>query len=130
MLSGALASWGQANVYLMERAASKDFVAPLLVATEYLSLMGDLVTGYFLLRKAVKAWHELATIAGDAGVALEDAKALRKLARENPDARFYYEKVKTAQFFAAHELPLVQAKTAAVTSGDTSSMELFWEDLG
>ena len=128
-VSRGLDGWAGVNRYFVEASGKKDFLAPLLGATEYLSLTGDLVSAYFLLLKAAKAWPALEALATTAKVDMGDRKALRRFAAGNSDARFYFEKVQLAHFFASHELPALHAKAQAVCSGDRSAMELFWESV-
>ncbi|MBW2733237.1 MAG: acyl-CoA dehydrogenase C-terminal domain-containing protein [Deltaproteobacteria bacterium] len=123
----ACGEWGKVNGFLMQAAGKRDMLTPLLGATNYLALMGDLVTSYVLLHQATVAWRKLEPLCKEAGIDGTDMAAVIKLAGENAEVRFLLGKVKTAQFFVAHELPNLYAKAASVMSGDQSSMEMLWE---
>jgi alkylation response protein AidB-like acyl-CoA dehydrogenase len=115
--------WGDVNAYFMASALQKQLLVPLVNASGYLALAGDLLMAYLLLDQAVIATRKLEAL----GVNPGDAKAVATLTRENPEARYLDGKIKTARFFCAHELPQVRAKAAAIKSGDLSAMQIQWE---
>ena len=121
-LATARDSWAAVNGYFMGAVAQKKLLIPLVNATQYLSLCGDLLLGYFLAEQATIAWDKLGPLCEAAGIDRKDGRALAGLAAENPDVGYYDGKIKTARFFAANELPLVPAKAAGIQSGDMSPM--------
>jgi alkylation response protein AidB-like acyl-CoA dehydrogenase len=127
-LAEARNAWGAVNGFFMASAAQKKLMVPLVNATNYLSLCGDLMLGCFLIWQAAVAWEKLQPLCKEAGVDPADARALSGLARENPEVRFYDGKLKTARYFCSYELPQVQAKAAAIKSGDMSAIHMVWED--
>ncbi len=127
-LSAAKDSWAGVNQFFVESAGKGNFIVPLLTATNYLSLCGDMLMAYFLLDQAVIAFGKLGAICQDAGVDPADPKALKKLGKDNAEAGYYYNKVLTARYFCAHELPQVAAKAVMIKSGDTSAWEAVWTE--
>ena len=133
-LKGAMASFaaarkelGKVTRFLGEAGAKRDMQTMLLGATNYLFAAGDVCVSYFLLDGAVKAYDRLLPLLADAGVEIADVAAVQKLGADNAEVRHLYGRIKSAQFFAAHELPNMYARSASVQSGDTSAMELIWE---
>ena len=133
-LDGALKSlvvardaWAAVNGYFMGAVAQKKLLVPLVQATQYLSLCGDVLLGWLLTEQATIAWDRLVPLCEAAGVDPADGRALGALARDNADVAYYDGKVKTARFFAANELPLVSAKAQAIQSGDMSPMFVTFE---
>ena len=101
----------------------KDPTGPILDATPYLDLFGQLVVGWLLLEQGTIAWPAFEAICKDKGVDPADRKAVAALCAENDEARFYHDKMKVAQFWARRSLPLVPAKAAVVKSSDRSPLE-------
>jgi hypothetical protein len=126
-LAAARDAWGSINGFFMGCAAQKKLLVPLVNATGYLSLCGDLMLAYFLLDQAAIAWDKLGGVCRAAGVDPKDGKAVAALAKENAEARYLDGKIKTARFFCAYELPMVQAKAAAIKSEDMSALHMVWE---
>ncbi len=122
--------WGAVNMYFINSAQQKLLMVPLVNASNYLSMSGDLLMGHFLLAQAGIACDKLAALCEEAGVDPADAKAVRALAKENPDAAYLDGKIKTAQYFAAYELPLVAAKGSGIQAGDMSAMYTIFEGEG
>lgn len=127
-LASARDAWGAVNGFFMSAAAAKKLMVPLVNATCYLSLCGDLMMGFFLTQQACLAWDKLQPLCNDAGVDPADAKALTELAQNDREVRYLDGKVKTAKFFCAHELPQVQSKAAAIQSGDVTALHMVWGD--
>ena len=136
-LARARDAWMSVNAAFAKSAAKRDVIPPLLSASTYLSLCGDLLVAYFLLDQAVKAQAKLFELYKDSAEAMneDDAEALftdveaaAELSRVNPEARFLDGKLKTARYFCAYELPSVHAKAEAIKSGDSSAMDIIWRD--
>ncbi len=102
----------------------KDPLVPVLNATPYLDLFGQVAVGWMLLEQASIAYPKLTAIAAAKGVKMDDAKALSALVGDNEDAKFFDGKVKVAQFYAARALPLCRAKADVLKAGDKTPMEM------
>ena len=85
---------------------------PVLVATPYLAMMGDTIYAILLLQQAAVAQQRLDALVEADGGSVED------LCDKNEMARFFYNKVLTAKFFAHEVLPVVHARAAAIEDGD------------
>lgn len=85
-------------------------------ATAVLQMFAETLCGYFLLSQAEVARKKLAEIKSSLN---KDEKVLLE---ENGNARFYHNKILSAQFFCARILPLVVAKRNAI-SEDTSAVK-------
>ena len=116
----ALASAAQA----LAAVGGSDPLKPMLEATPFLELTGQVVVGWLLLEQAVIAYPRLAAICAQKGVAEGDPAALARLCEADEDARFYDGKVKTAQFWARRSLPLVGARAEMVKSADRTALEI------
>ncbi len=127
-LAAARDAWGEVNGFFMGSVAMKKFHIPLVNATCYLSLCGDFLVGYFLVQQAILAKAKLEEICKGAGVDPNDAKAVSALAKDNPDARYFDAKIKTASYFCSYELPQVRSKANAIKSSDMSALHIVFED--
>jgi alkylation response protein AidB-like acyl-CoA dehydrogenase len=128
LFSSARDAWVEVNGFFMTSAMEKQLMVPLLNATAYLSLTGDLLMAYLLLDQARIACDKLGPLCKEAGVDPMDGKAVAALAAKHPDVRYYDGKIKTARFFCAHELPQVFAKAAAIKSKDMSALHIVFPD--
>jgi alkylation response protein AidB-like acyl-CoA dehydrogenase len=126
-LAAARDAWHGVNGFFMKMAAEQKLLVPLANASGYLALCGDLLMGTFLVEQAALAASKLGAICAQASVDPMDRKALAALVKDNSEARYLDSKIKTARFFCVNELPAVQARAAAITSGDLSAMAHVWE---
>jgi hypothetical protein len=99
-------------------------LVPVLGATPYLELMGDVVIGWLLLEQATIAYPRLEATCKAKGVDLADAAAVAELCADDEEARFYWGKVKLAQFWASQALSLAGAKAKRLELEDFSAMEV------
>ena len=128
LLGAARDAWTEVNGFFMSSAMEKQLMVPLLNASTYLSLTGDLLMAYLLLDQARIAWDKLGPLCQQAGIDPKDGKAVAALAQKHPDVRYYDGKLKGARYFCAYELPQVYAKAAAIKSKDMSAMHMVWDD--
>ena len=105
-------------------AGGSDPQKPMLEATGFLELTGQVVIGWLLLEQAAIAYPRLQAICTAKGVAIGDPAALARLCEADEDAKFYDGKVKTAQFWARRSLPLVRARAEMVKGADRSALEI------
>ena len=101
---------------------SGDLDYPLLSATPYLRMFGNVVVGWLLLEQAVVAHAALDELFAELGA--KDAAARAALCGEHPDAQFYDNKIKTAQFFASNLMSQNDHLVTAIQSGDRSPLEM------
>jgi len=103
---------------------SGDLDYPLLSATPYLRMLGNLIVGWLLLEQAVVADAALEEIYASSAAADDAAKAA--LRRGQDDAKFYFNKLKTAEFFVSNLLTQNEHLAAAIESNDHSALEAIY----
>jgi hypothetical protein len=87
-------------------------------ATDVTVFFGDVMCAYYLLKMALVAEQKLRPLAGG------DA---RKAALENPEARFYFNKIKTAEHYVYQILPRAKSIAAKVQSRNFAALEAVLE---
>jgi len=108
--------------YFGLKSITEDFMTPILYASPYLELFGDVAIGFMLLWQAVIADRRLEELYNDAKADTPEQKA--ELLKTNRSAAFYRGKVASAQFFANTVLSLAQGKARAIMSGERSAIDL------
>jgi alkylation response protein AidB-like acyl-CoA dehydrogenase len=108
--------------YFGLKSITEDFMIPVLYATPYLELFGDVAVGFMLLWQAVIADRRLNELYTDAKADTPQKKA--EFVRSNRSAAFYRGKVASAEFFANSILSLAQGKARAIMSGERSALDL------
>lgn len=108
--------------YFGLKSITEDFMTPILYATPYLELFGDVAVGFMLLWQAVIADRRLQELYDDAKADTPEKKA--ELVKTNRSAAFYRGKVASAQFFANSILSLAPGKARAIMSGERSAIDL------
>lgn len=104
------------------KSITEDFMTPILYATPYLELFGDVAVGFMLLWQAVIADRRLDELYRDAQADTPEKKA--EFLKANRSAAFYRGKVASAQFFANTILSLSKGKARAIMSGERSAIDL------
>ncbi len=108
--------------YFGLKSITEDFMIPVLYATPYLELFGDVAVGFMLLWQAVIADRRLEEIYSDSKADTPEKKA--EVVRTNRSAAFYRGKIASAQFFANTFLSLAKGKARAIMSGERSAIDL------
>jgi hypothetical protein len=108
--------------YFGLKSITEDFMTPILYASPYLELFGDVAVGFMLLWQAIIADRRLEELYGDAKADTAEKKA--ELLRTNRSAAFYRGKMASAQFFANTILSLSRGKARAIMSGERSAIDL------
>jgi len=108
--------------YFGLKSITEDFMIPILYATPYLELFGDVAVGFMLLWQAVIADRRLEELYSDAKADTPQKKA--EFVKTNRSAAFYRGKVASAQFFANTILSLAKGKARAIMSGERSAIDL------
>jgi hypothetical protein len=108
--------------YFGLKGMTEDYVEPLLYATPYLELFGDVAVGLMLLWQALIAQRRLQEIFLDAGA--EDAESQRQILAANRSAAFYRGKVASAEFFINNVLTLAKGKAKAIMSGQRAAVDI------
>jgi hypothetical protein len=110
------------SMHFAKVAAGGDTLYPMLHASPYLELFGDVELAYLLLDQAIIAQHKLQAIFQKAGATTDEAKV--KVTEEQADAAFYSGKVYTAEFFVTNILPKVQSTATTILSGNKSALAI------
>lgn len=118
----------EVTVYFGQKAMSGEPLVPVLYATPYLELFGDVAVGYMLLWQAQIADQRLEEIYSDAEAESREKKA--EVLENNRDAAFYRGKMASAEFFANAILSLAGGKAAAMTSGERSALDIPKQSFG
>ncbi len=149
-LGQAIAAWDDAKEKLTSTVASLANLAEELGpregvfhATDVCVYFGDVMSAYYLLRMARIAEDKLLALAdgkgagdvsgakgarvGKGGKAAPDPARLRALALDNEDARFYFNKIKTAEHYVFQILPRGKAIAAKVQSRNFAALEAVLE---
>ena len=101
---------------------SSSFLIPILNASPYLEIFGDLLIGHFLLQGAAIAQEKLNAIYTEKGADTKGTQ--RALVHDNADVAFYQGKIAAAKFFAVEVLFLVKSKCAAIKVADKVPIEM------
>jgi hypothetical protein len=99
------------------------FMLPILNASPYLELFGDLIIGHFLLQGAAIAEEKLQVIYA-AKSAKESKGKKRSLVHQDADVAFYAGKVSVAKFFTVNVLLGVKARCESLKAGDKTPIEI------
>ena len=102
--------------------AGGDMVYPVLNACPYLEMFGDVMVAYLLLGEAVIAQEKFDAICSEKSADSEEAR--KSLCEEDAEAKFYWGKVCSAEFFTTQILPRVNARAESIESGSRSAMEV------
>jgi alkylation response protein AidB-like acyl-CoA dehydrogenase len=130
-LGQAIAAWGDARDKLTGVVASLANLAEELGpregvfhATDVTVFFGDVMGAYYLLKMALISESHLRELAGGNGL---DAARLRALALDNEEARFHFNKIKTAEHYVFQILPRARATIARVQSRNFAALEAVLE---
>ncbi len=107
------------NFTMMGKA---DPEAAILGATPFLEAFGYVEVGRLLVESAVVAQPKLDAIFAREGAT--DDEARRQVVIDNPEARFYDSKIKTARFFAANLAPKAVFLAKTIKTGDRSALDI------
>jgi len=105
------------TMFLGSAGMSGDVFYPVLNATPYLQCFGDVVLGWLLLDQAYVAESALKKLTSDEG------EKLREKAKEDLNIRFYYNKIKTAEFFIKDLMQRAFSTISAIKSNCRAVLE-------
>ncbi|MCX5861273.1 MAG: acyl-CoA dehydrogenase [Desulfomonile sp.] len=108
--------------YFGLKSITEDFMTPVLYATPYLELFGDVAVGFMLLWQSIIADRRLEELYSDEKADTDAKKG--ELVKSNRSAAFYRGKIASAQFFANTVLSLAKGKARAIMSGERSAIDL------
>jgi len=108
-------------------ASGGNFAKPILYATPYQDLFGDVAVGFMLLWQAEVASRQLYKMF-DENQAVSSAQK-QEVIRDSSKAAFYTGKLASANFFANTILALVPGKSKSILDGDLTALEVPRESL-
>lgn len=112
----------ETTVYFAKKGMSGEVTIPVLYATPYLELFGDVAVGYMLLWQAEIADLRLQEIYEKTGSDTTEKK--NEILNTDKEAAFYRGKIASAEFFSNFVLSLSTGKARAIMNGDLSVMEI------
>ncbi len=110
------------SMHFAKVAAGGDPLYPMLHASPYLELFGEVELAYLLLDQAIIAQEKLQAIFEKAGATTDEAKA--GVVEEQAEAAFYSGKIHTMEFFVTNILPKVQSTATTILSGNRSALAI------
>ena len=111
------------TMHFAQLGKSAGFLMPVLNATPYLEILGDVIIGHFLMQAAGMADEKLNAIYKERGA--EESKAKKRaLIHEDPDVAFYYGKTSAARYYAVDVLSTVKARCEAIKFGERVPIEM------
>lgn len=111
------------TIQFFKLGKSASFLVPILYASPYLNLFGDVAVGYLLMQAAGIAQKKLNAIYAEAGAKGSKAKQ-RAMVHANPDVAFYQGKIAAAKFFAVNVLTSVRGRAEGIKAGDRTPIEI------
>jgi len=124
-LSEAKDKLAQVTMSFASQQMSGDVDYPLLSASPYLRMMGNVAIAWLLAEQAEIAQRALDQLCEKQGAA--DDAARKKLCHEDAKARFYSDKIGTAAFFATNILTENLWLGASIDSGNRAPLEMQWQ---
>jgi alkylation response protein AidB-like acyl-CoA dehydrogenase len=116
------------TMHFAQLGKSAGFLMPVLNATPYLEILGDVIIGHFLMQAAGIADEKLNAIYMERGV--EESKGKKRaLIHDDPDVAFYYGKNAAARFFAVDVLSTVKSRCEAIKFGERVPIEMAEESF-
>jgi alkylation response protein AidB-like acyl-CoA dehydrogenase len=102
--------------------AGGDMVYPVLNACTYLEMFGDVTVAFLLLEQAVIAQEKFDAICKEKGADSEEAR--KSLCEDDAEAKFYWGKLCSAEFFTTQILPRVNARAESIEAESRSALEV------
>lgn len=122
LLEEAVNAYDDLRNHFAALAKTPDFLIPILNASKFLEIMGDVVIGHFLLEAADIASGKLDAIYRAGGADSEEKR--KEMQHQDKEAAFYTGKIASARFFAFDILPTVRARCAAIKLADDTALEI------
>ncbi|MGV8081235.1 MAG: acyl-CoA dehydrogenase [Syntrophales bacterium] len=101
---------------------SSSFLLPVLNASPYLEIFGDVVLGWLLMQAAVIADEKLNALYEANGA--DSIGKQRALVHTNPEVAFYQGKIASAKFFSVEMLSTVKARCELIKEGEKVPIEI------
>ncbi len=106
--------------FSFQERSQKNLKLSLLGATPFLEMFGHVAVAVLFLQQALIAEEALQKLTEESG------KSVEELVNDNENARFYYNKIKTAQFFIKNILPEAHSIARQIMNEDSSALEVMF----
>ncbi len=123
-LGKATAALGQVAMSFGQTMMKGDVDYPMMHATGFLQMFGDVIGSWLLTSQATIAQTKLDERLSAKGIDANDQAELTTYLQDDADARFWHGKVQSARFFANQILPRVRARAAQVKTEDRSALNV------
>ena len=120
ILEEAVNAYDELRKHFGQLSKTPDFLIPILNASKFLEIMGDVVIGHFLLEAAGIASAKLDAICKSKGA--DSAEKQKELQSQDKEAAFYTGKMASARFFAFDILTTVKARCEAIKLADDTPL--------
>jgi alkylation response protein AidB-like acyl-CoA dehydrogenase len=110
------------SMHFAKTAAAGDPLYPMLHASPYLEMFGEVELSYLLLDQALVAKEKLQALFDKAKANTPEAQA--RVIEDQADAAFYSGKIHAAEFFVTNILPQAQSKAATILGGNRSALAI------
>jgi alkylation response protein AidB-like acyl-CoA dehydrogenase len=110
------------SMHFAKTAATGDPLYPMLHASPYLEMFGEVELSYLLLDQALVAKEKLQALFDKAGANTPEAQA--RVIEDQADAAFYSGKIHATEFFVTNILPQAQFKAATILGGNRSALAI------
>ncbi|MCX5908084.1 MAG: acyl-CoA dehydrogenase [Deltaproteobacteria bacterium] len=110
------------SLHFAKVAAGGDRLYPMLHASPYLEIFGEVELAYLLLDQGIIAQEKLQALYQKAGATTKEAQA--RVVEEQAEGAFYSGKVYSAEFFVGNILPKVQSTAQVILSGNRSALNI------
>ena len=120
LLQGAVDAYDELRKHFVTLAKTPDALIPILNASKFMEIMGDVVIGHFLLEAAGIASGKLDAFNKEMGA--DTLEKQKELQQQNKEAAFYAGKMASAKFFAFDILTTVKARCEAIKMADDTPL--------
>ncbi|MGK0290875.1 MAG: hypothetical protein ACI86H_002338, partial [bacterium] len=110
-----------AAMMMQEMMKEKGMEGAVLYATPFLHFLSAVTAMFYLLQQGLIASEKLEALKAEKGI--ESEEQVKALVKENSDARFYYNKIKTIEFFLAVVMPTYQSLSIPMTKKDYTTFD-------
>jgi alkylation response protein AidB-like acyl-CoA dehydrogenase len=110
------------SLHFAKVAAGGDRLYPMLHASPYLEIFGEVELAYLLLDQGIIAQEKLQALYQKTGATTKEAQA--RVVEEQAEGAFYSGKVYSAEFFVGNILPKVQSAAQVILSGNRSALNI------
>ncbi|MBW2735228.1 MAG: acyl-CoA dehydrogenase [Deltaproteobacteria bacterium] len=121
-LAKGIDNWSRTTMTLGMKGMQGDRRYPVLCATPYLEMTGNVIVAWLLLKQAVIAHDKLEALHTSEDA--QDWETRDQLYAQDPESRYYYNKIETARFFVHNIMLRNRGIAEQIKSEDRSALNL------